>query len=155
MADRDFAKGGAVCRSSWAGRLSVLQSGRKIALVDDISKFVLLYVVIHLVSILVNSFHVSSIGRIAAAVEHGIDLGGGVLFYRYYKSKPLDWSRCGRYLFINLAILLGLNILMVLLVALGFTHFSIAGLDLFIDDWFNGVHTYRLLAFLEYSNLVP
>lgn len=130
------------------------RSGRKIELIDDISKFVLIYVAINLVSILVNSFHVSSIGRIAAALNTALIWVVGVLFYRYYKTRAIDWSKCGRYLFINLSILVGLNILMIILVALGFTHLSIAGLELYIDDWFNGVHTYRLQAFLEYSNLI-
>lgn len=127
---------------------------RKVSLIDDISKFVLLYVIISLVSILVNSFHVSSIGRIAAALNTALIWAIGVFFYRYYKTKAIDWNKCGRYLFINLSILVGLNILMRILVILGVTHPSIAGLELYIDDWLNGIHTYRLQAFLEYSNLI-
>ncbi len=130
------------------------KSGRKLSFVDDISKFVLIYVAINLVSIAINSFNVSSISRIAASLNTAAIWVVGVVFYRYYKTREIDWSKCGKYLFYNLSILLGLNILMMVLVALGFTHLSIAGLELYIDDWFNGVHTYRLQAFLEYSNLV-
>lgn len=131
------------------------KSKMRINFKENISKFVLIYVAIHLVSIAVNFPHVNSIGRLAAALNTALIWAIGVLFYQYYRTKKIDWSVCAYHLYLDLVILLGLNVVMILLAQTGLTHLSIIGRELYIDDWLNGNHIYRLQAFLEYSNLIP
>lgn len=111
---------------------------------------------IHFISILINCLTYShDYSRIFAACNTALIWIIGGLFYSIIEKNEFDFKKINRILYINILILTFLGILMIFIEKIPIiNNISIFGRSLMGEDWVNGQKDMRLLAFMEYANLV-
>lgn len=111
---------------------------------------------IHFISILINCLTYShDYSRIFAACNTALIWIIGGLFYSIIEKNEFDFKKINRILYINILILTFLGILMIFIEKIPIiNNISIFGRSLMGKDWVNGQKDMRLLAFMEYANLV-
>ncbi|MDR1538593.1 MAG: O-antigen ligase family protein [Clostridiales bacterium] len=139
----------------FAGLLLLLLRKRNFKVkVDKIVKCVLLYVALHLFSIIFNMPEAQSGYRVMAAFNTAFIWGIAALYYAYYKENPISMGLMCKCMFTNALILIALSMLTLALNFYGFESFKLFNMPLYVGDWLMGVRSYRLVAFMDFSNLV-
>lgn len=109
---------------------------------------------IHFISILVNCIGDFTLDRALAAFNTALlwILGGVVFSYSKNHSKNSEFVN--KVMYQNMLILIFLAVLMLIIQKIGMSNITILSRQLIGKDWNNGVRTTRLMAFMEYSNLI-
>jgi hypothetical protein len=120
---------------------------------DKFALLMLIVCLIHLTSIIFNAFmrNIEQV-RLYAALNTLTVMIIGILFYSYYKIVTPNLNKVGKYLFINLIILLGLYIASLILNEKG--NFGFMPNNLVEVDWFDGKMQYRFNGYSDFANAV-
>lgn len=139
-----------------SGILLVFFIKRKIYKFDVITYLVLMYSLLHLISIYVNiNITNFEFNRIIAALNTALSWGVAGMYYTYYKNNALDIKKLEKLCYNNMIILIVLSIFSIILFNLfNFNEFKILGNYLYGMEWFKGKLTLRFGAFMEYANLI-
>ena len=123
--------------------------------IDKTIYFILLYAIIHLVSIIVNAFSEDAdLERILAALNTCFIWIIAGLYFCYYKNNKIEIDRIKKYLTINMYILISLSIITIILSKLNLDSLSLFSRTLYADEWLSNGKKLRFSGFMEYSNLV-
>lgn len=112
--------------------------------------------IIHVFSITVNCISDFTIQRVIAALNTASlwFLGSAIYSYIVESKTEVDVDRINKYMFHNLIILVAMSILMLVLNLLNVRNIVVFSRALIGSDWIDGVQSTRLMAFMEYSNLI-
>lgn len=109
---------------------------------------------LHLFSILINCIGDFTLSRVIAAVNTALLWILGGFFLSYSSKKKLDRNKVNRIMYNNMLILILFSFAMIISQLLKLPTISILSRSLTGGDWIDGEETIRLMAFMEYSNLI-
>lgn len=135
--------------------VGLLYLRKKISISKRIIPFIIVGI-IHFISILVSCIiHSHDYSRIFAACNTALIWILGGLYYSIIEKEDVDFKKINRICFINILILTFLGIVMIVVEKIpAINDISLWGRNLMGEDWVNGQKSMRLLAFMEYANLV-
>lgn len=123
---------------------------------DIIPASLLLYSLVHLLSIFYRMMVTQSFDRSGAALNTALITFLAAIYYLVFKEGELNYKLAEKYMFRNMMIMYGLFLMFILRY-----YFSISvpnnffGRFLYRSDWINGVTTIRFRALLEFDTLIP
>jgi hypothetical protein len=132
----------------------ILAEDKYIVKIDFPSSLILSYVFVHLVSILINLTYAENTLRLFAAINSALIWVIAILYYIYYINHEVDMKAIGKYLTIDLLMLVLLSSIAIVLNRLQINSPKLFSKWLFTDDWILGIKSFRLVAFMYYSNLI-
>lgn len=133
----------------------LLNSRKKIYISKKIIPFIIMGI-IHFISILTSYLTYNhEYSRIFAACNTALIWIIGGLIYSIIEKNDVDFKKINKICYINILILTFLGIIMILVEKTAIiNNVSVFGRSLMGEDWINGQKSMRLLAFMEYANLV-
>lgn len=132
-----------------------LFSNRKQLKLDIISLSLIAYSCIHFVSIIYRLAVTQSVERAGAAFNTVSIMVVATIFYMVIRSLEFNYDKISKYMFINMNIMLVITFIYIMNTTYGINFLSnVFNRSLYRDDWLFGEREERLVAYLEYSNLV-